>query len=238
MKELLRLGLILAVAMVGSALGQSYPQWSSGFVPGAGRTGGAAQGSGAGTWDDWWGFKADKANGVLTSPTITGGTIDGTALGSTTPVSAVIAGVTTNSSAATGVVGETLTASATTPISVSTLTNITSISLSPGDWEIFGNVYFVMTGNQGANFQSWFNNVSVTQPTGAPYTPTLTVFAGTASTISNITQAPVPVRDQREHHDHGVSVGRFLQLGQRRDLPGERLYQRAPDAIGATFVSN
>lgn len=90
------------------------------------------------------------------NPTITGGTIDGAVIGGTTPAAGSfttlsstgnftpsqtngIVGTTTNNNANTGSVGEYVTNTATTvAISNSTATNVTSISLTAGDWDVTG----------------------------------------------------------------------------------------------------
>jgi hypothetical protein len=94
------------------------------------------------------------------NPTITGGTIDGAVVGGTTPaaghfttVSATgaitpsstngIVGTTTNDSANAGSIGEFVTATASAvSLTSNTPANITSISLTAGDWDVTGNVQF------------------------------------------------------------------------------------------------
>lgn len=101
---------------------------------------------------------ADPAFG--NNPTITGGTVDGAVIGGTTPaaghfttVSATgaitpsstngIVGTTTNDNANAGSVGEfvTQTASAVS-LTPNTPANVTSISLTAGDWDVTGNIQF------------------------------------------------------------------------------------------------
>jgi hypothetical protein len=94
------------------------------------------------------------------NPTITGGTIDGAVVGGTTPaaghfttVSATgaitpsstngIVGTTTNDSANAGSIGEYVTNTGTAvSLTTSTATNITSVSLTAGDWDVSGAVTF------------------------------------------------------------------------------------------------
>lgn len=61
--------------------------------------------------------------------------LDGTA-GVTGPATKVIVGTTTNDSAAAGYVGESITASVTAQTVTSTAGNLTSVSLTAGDWDI------------------------------------------------------------------------------------------------------
>jgi len=72
-------------------------------------------------------------------------------------VSSNLVGTSTNDSAASGVVGELITASLASgsAVSVTTATGktITSISLTPGDWNIYGVVNFVLSGVTATIFQ-------------------------------------------------------------------------------------
>ncbi len=56
-----------------------------------------------------------------------------------------VIGTTTNNNAAAGSVGEFVTANASSGLTSGALTNITSISLTAGDWDVFGNVGVVPT---------------------------------------------------------------------------------------------
>lgn len=44
------------------------------------------------------------------------------------------------------------------------IANVTSISLTAGDWDVTGNVFFNSSGQSFATCQGWINNVSVTKP--------------------------------------------------------------------------
>lgn len=101
---------------------------------------------------------ADPAFG--NNPTITGGTIDGAAIGGSTPAAGAfttlsstgnftpsqtngIVGTTTNNNANAGSVGEFVTAtSGAVGLTSGTPANVTSISLTAGDWDVWGNVMF------------------------------------------------------------------------------------------------
>ena len=105
---------------------------------------------------------ADPAFG--NNPTITGGTIDGAAIGGGTPAAGSfttitasstitpsqtsgIVGTTTNNNANAGSVGEFVTNTGSgVAISSATPTNITSISLTAGDWDVWGSIQYVQTG--------------------------------------------------------------------------------------------
>jgi hypothetical protein len=75
---------------------------------------------------------------------ILGGTIDSTAIGSTTPSTGQFTGVTSVSSAPTGVIGEDIESTNTgTTLPNATSTNAASISLTAGEWDITGLVEFL-----------------------------------------------------------------------------------------------
>ena len=69
-----------------------------------------------------------------------------------------IIGTTTNDNANTGSVGEyvsaTLAAGSAVTLTTGTITNVTSISLTAGDWDISGTVGLVMTGTTSLNYFS------------------------------------------------------------------------------------
>lgn len=83
-----------------------------------------------------------------------------------------IVGVATNSNAATREVGEyiesvVLQASAVT-VTNTTATNITSISLTAGDWDVWGNITYVTVGGTAPQqLYAWTNDASATIPDGA-----------------------------------------------------------------------
>lgn len=87
---------------------------------------------------------------ITSGTTITSPAFAGTATGSV--ISSVIQGVTDGSSAAAGVVGELLSASTSgTSIASNTTTNGASVTLTAGNWEIFGNATFNFSSvNSGA----------------------------------------------------------------------------------------
>jgi hypothetical protein len=103
--------------------------------------------------------------GFGNNPIITGGTIDGAAIGGTTPATGAfttlsatgnltpsqtngIVGTTTNNNANAGSVGEYVTNSSTgTSLTSNTAANATSVSLTAGDWEVSGVVTYVPAGS-------------------------------------------------------------------------------------------
>lgn len=94
-------------------------------------------------------------------------------------------GTSTNDSAAAGIVGEiissTVLVGSAVPISSATPTDITSISLTAGDWDVWGNVSFVpAAGTIPTIFQAWIFTTSATLPTipnGGAYTELRATFA-------------------------------------------------------------
>lgn len=101
-----------------------------------------------------------------------------------------IIGTTTNDSAAAGSVGQIISSSvpAASAIALTTITaaNITSISLSAGNWNVYGNVIGVFTGNSTA-LQCWCSLTSATVPDVS-----LTTLFNYASTATLSVGGPTP----------------------------------------------
>jgi len=79
-------------------------------------------------------------------------------------------GTTTNNNAAAGVIGEytssEVLAGSAIPITHITNANITSVSLTAGDWHVWGVIWPVGAGGTTYNnIQGWISNVSATTPT-------------------------------------------------------------------------
>lgn len=106
------------------------------------------------------------------SPTFTGtvNTAALTATGAITPSqTAGIVGTTTSNNANAGAVGEyvssTLAIGSAVSLTNSTPTNITTISLTAGDWDVWGEVIINPAGSTTtSNVQGWVNTVSATAP--------------------------------------------------------------------------
>lgn len=85
-----------------------------------------------------------------------------------TAVPASLGGTTTNDNAESGRIGEYISANVAAGSAVSLANNVaknvTSISLTAGDWDINGNVAFTMSGSCD-NVQSWISTTSATRPT-------------------------------------------------------------------------
>lgn len=85
-------------------------------------------------------------------------------------VSGGIVGTTTNNNAASGNVGEYVSSSVASGSAVSLTTNVdanvTSISLTAGDWDVQGNVCFTANNSTSfTNFYGWISTTSATMPT-------------------------------------------------------------------------
>jgi hypothetical protein len=98
---------------------------------------------------------------------ITGGSVNGTSIGNSTPSTGVFTGVSTNSNAATGVIGEyiesILASSSGVSLTTGTVANVTSISLTAGDWDVSGVVAFNLNaGTLGTTFVSGLTSTSAT----------------------------------------------------------------------------
>lgn len=116
----------------------------------------------------------ESGSGALvfgTSPTFVTPTLGAATATSLTfsPTTSGIVGTTTNDDAAAGKVGEfvsstVLLASGITLVSA-TPANVTTISLTAGDWDVSGSVFLFNA--TFSNIQSWINNVSATPPDSA-----------------------------------------------------------------------
>lgn len=101
--------------------------------------------------------------GAMSGVAVSGGSLAGVAL------SGPITGVATNSNASAGQVGEVITATVASGSSVSLSngagTNIASISLTAGDWDVSGQIDFILAGVTATLFQSGISLTSATLPT-------------------------------------------------------------------------
>jgi hypothetical protein len=135
----------------GLALGSAVESWSDLFL---------AEG-GVINWDNGDVTVTQSGNSL----TIAGGNL-------------IFPGTTTNDSAAAGIVGEIIEseilAVSAVSLTASTTANVTSISLTAGDWDVWGTVFFDPAGTTSVTaFQGGINTTSATQPTlpgaGATY---------------------------------------------------------------------
>lgn len=97
-------------------------------------------------------------------------------------------GTDTDDSAAAGNVGEYFTGTATTSLANGVAKDITSISLTPGDWDVWGNFTSLPAGSTTqTNIQSWVSTTSATDPTppnGGAYAQLQTsIGAGLSQTL-------------------------------------------------------
>lgn len=102
---------------------------------------------------------ANSVNGPQAAPylPLSGGTMTG---------AAALKGVINASSAAAGVVGEVISSviasGSAISVTTATATNITSISLSAGDWDVYASAGLIFAGNQGTEGHSWISTTSAT----------------------------------------------------------------------------
>lgn len=139
----------------------------------------------------YFNFPTTAANRTVTFPDLTGTVaLSGAAQDVTfnsvswSDTTKGIVGTTTNNSASAGYVGEYVssTNSSGTSISNGIDTNITSITLTAGDWNVFGNITVVGTGAVLSYISGWTSTTSATQPTVANYNG-IALPTNTASTI-------------------------------------------------------
>ena len=104
-----------------------------------------------------------------------------------------IAGTTTNDNAAAGNVGEfissTILSAGAVSLTSTVTANITSIPLTAGDWNVWGNIATTPgSGTTTSNIQAWINTVSAS----APVIPNGGAYVGTPAYAANLA-AQVPV---------------------------------------------
>ena len=120
-----------------------------------------------------WNYPSSSASQTITVPDATGTIlITGQAINSVPSITfsstSGVIGTTTNNNAAAGSVGEFI-SSVITQGSPVTLTNgattdLTSISLTAGDWDVWGNISIVSAGTANTELLSWTSIASATQP--------------------------------------------------------------------------
>ena len=124
--------------------------------------------------------------GTTDTQLLTGKTIDG---GSNTIGGEHLTGSGTNDSASAGQVGQfissTVLAGSAISLTTATAADITSISLTAGDWDVWGSAVFApAAGTAPTNFQGWISQASATLPTlpngGAQFAVSAT-FAASAT---------------------------------------------------------
>jgi hypothetical protein len=120
--------------------------------------------------------------GVLSDETGTGVAVFGTAPTISQPN---IVGVTSASNAAAGSIGEYISSQvlqgSATGITTGTPANVTSISLSPGDWDVWGSVGFVAAGSTTATQQiGWISTTSASLP-ASPNNGAMFSYLGTGA---------------------------------------------------------
>jgi hypothetical protein len=159
MKRILAsLALVVAVALAGVAVinptaaqlinGNTFPFWNvNGPLTVVGNTT-LTGGTNAITGTTTIGAGATITSPTITSPTITGTTSLGSGATITNPT---IVGTTTNDSAAAGAVGQLITATVASGSAIAggattVSKNVTSISLTAGDWDVSGTCDYVWTG--------------------------------------------------------------------------------------------
>ena len=134
-------------------------------IPAASSTTPAMDGTAAiGTGTTW--ARADHVHASDTSRLpLSGGTLTGALTPSQT---AGIVGTTTNNNAAVGAVGEYVEANQTTNVSMATATtvNITSISLTAGDWDVSANIYLALSAFAGTGWLAAVSLNSAGPPSG------------------------------------------------------------------------
>jgi hypothetical protein len=133
-----------------------------------------ANGTTAGTWSDHWEVPANVTWGTagvtnlnLITPTIGAATATSLAF---SPTTGGIIGTATNDNAGAGKVGEfissTIASGSSVSLTTSVAANVTSVGLTAGDWDLFGNVTWTITGTTSGGY-AWISSTSATTPDGS-----------------------------------------------------------------------
>lgn len=148
-------------------VGATATPFVSGNIPKASGTGGLMVDSGT----------------SASSLVVNGGAITASSL-TFDPTTSGIIGTTTVDDASEGVVGEYLSSVVLGASGVSLTTNtpadLTHISLTAGDWDVWGNIFFVPTDTSLVDAFAWISNTSATEPDNA-YITGIAVATGTIS---------------------------------------------------------
>lgn len=124
---------------------------------------------------------------------LTGASGTGNFVGNDSPdiTTPTIIGVTDASTAAAGDVGQVISsvilASSAVSLTTSTHTDVTSISLSAGDWDVWGNVSVLNSGGGASAMAAWVDATSATAPDNAYYTR---IQLGTGNVVEYNLQTP------------------------------------------------
>lgn len=100
---------------------------------------------------------------TLVTPTLGAATATSLAF---SPTTGGIVGTTTNDNAGAGKVGEFISSNVvatTVSLTDNTAANVTSISLTAGDWDVYGNVFIIIAG-VCTQFGAWISSTSATEP--------------------------------------------------------------------------
>lgn len=96
-----------------------------------------------------------------------------------------IVGITDGSNAAAGSVGEEISSFIPVGSAVATTTladtNLTSISLTAGDWDVWGNITFTFSNSSGTSIFGWLSEISATAPDISLYSSMNTSFSNMSS---------------------------------------------------------
>jgi hypothetical protein len=126
------------------------------------------------------GHFAGTTSPVFTTPTLGAASATSISFSSTSG----IIGSTTNDSAAAGSVGEIISSSivsgSAVSLSTGTAADLTSISLTAGNWMVWGNIKFLF-GTSATNISAWASKTSATAPDGSLYNEIL-MLTGTLGT--------------------------------------------------------
>lgn len=156
----------LAVARGGTGTGTAF---TTGSVVFAGASGVYTQDNAKFFWDDT-NFRLGIGTATPATALDVSGTVSATTLTFGTSTSNGITGVTSTTAAGAGVVGEVISSIILQASAVSVTTSpsdITSISLTAGQWDLWGNVLVENSSAVLTNLRGWIHTVSATSPDAA-----------------------------------------------------------------------
>jgi hypothetical protein len=170
------------------------------------------------TWPDASGTVLLSGQAINTVPSITFSSTTG------------IVGTTTNNNAAAGSVGEVISsvvASTTVTLTTNTAANVTSISLTAGDWNVWGNVVF--DGNSATTVvyhAGWISTTSATLPANNIYASKPYSGAGTAIYSALVDSFVVPLQRISIAGTTTVYLSVQSGFGVNADKAGGAIYAR------------
>ena len=164
-------------------------------------------GSGVPGWVAYTGTGAPVLANTPTLITPVLGAATGTSLNFGASATNGLIGVTGGTSAAAGVVGEVLKVTIGSPVSLTTDTfaNAATLSLTAGDWDVWGLIAFVT----GGTVTRFFSSISLTSATEGTYPNRIAAGAGTLFSNTNLPAITTPISVSSTTSVYAVALATF-----------------------------